>query len=67
MQFCIEITRETAASKKVIYCSFVEAISPAHAKQKATMLLNLYATRGANGARVLNPENEVIFKLHGNA
>jgi hypothetical protein len=49
----------------MIHCSIVDGITPAHAKQKAAMLLNLYAARGANRARVLNPKNEVIFKLHG--
>jgi hypothetical protein len=65
MQFCIEITRDTTVSSKRIHCSIVDATTPAHAKKKAAMLLNLYAARGANKARVLNPKNEVIFKLHG--
>jgi hypothetical protein len=65
MQFCIEITRDTAVSSKMIHCSIVDAISPVHAKKKAAILLNLYAARGANNTRVLNPKNEVIFKLHG--
>jgi hypothetical protein len=63
VQFCIEITRETTVSSKLIHCSIVDAISPLHARKKAAMLLNLYAARGANSARVLNPKNEVIFRL----
>jgi hypothetical protein len=63
MQFRIEITRETAISRKVIYCATVDEISPAHAQKKAAMLLNLYAGRGANCACVLNPKDEVIFRL----
>jgi hypothetical protein len=43
MQFCIEITRETLGSRKMIDCSIVDAICPAHAKKKAAMLLSLYA------------------------
>jgi hypothetical protein len=63
MQFRIEITSETAISSKVIYCAIVDEISPARAKTKAAALLDLYTGRGANSARVLNPQNEVIFRL----
>ena len=63
MQFRIEITSETAISSKVIYCAIVDEISPARAKTKAAALLDLYTGRGANSARVLNPLNEVIFRL----
>jgi hypothetical protein len=63
MQFCIEITRETAVSSELIHCSIVDAITPSHTKKKAASLLHLYAIRGANNVRVLNPKNEVIFNI----
>jgi hypothetical protein len=63
MQFHIEITHETDISSKVIYLATVDEISPAHAKTKAAALLDLYAGRGAESARVLNPKNEMIFRL----
>jgi hypothetical protein len=63
MQFHIEITCETAISSKVIYAATVDEITPARAKTKAAALLDLYAWRGANTARILNSKNEVIFKL----
>ena len=63
MQYRIEITSETDTSSKVICRATVDEISPARAKTKAAALLDLYAGRGANSARVLNPKNEVIFTL----
>ena len=63
MQFRIEITCETDISSKVIYRATIDEITPVRAKMKAAALLNLYAGRGANSARVLNPKNEVIFRL----
>jgi hypothetical protein len=63
MQFHIEITCETDISSKVIYRATIDEITPARAKTKAATLLDLYAGRGANSARVLNPKNEVIFRL----
>jgi hypothetical protein len=63
MQFRIEITCETDISCKVIYRATIDEITAARAKMKAAALLDLYAGRGANSARVLNPKNEVIFKL----
>ena len=64
MKFHIEITRDTAGvSTKVIYRTIVDEMSPERAKTKAGALLNLYAGRGANCACVLNPKDEVIFRL----
>jgi hypothetical protein len=63
MQFRIEITCETDISSKVIYRATIDEITLVRAKMKAAALLNLYAGRGANSARVLNPKNEVIFRL----
>jgi hypothetical protein len=64
MKFHIEITRDTAGvSTKVIYRTIVDEISPERAKTKAGALLNLYAGRGANGARVLDQKNKELFKL----
>jgi hypothetical protein len=63
MQFRIEITCETEISSKLIYCTIVDEISPARAKTKAAALLDLYGGRGANSAAVMNPRNEVIFRL----
>jgi hypothetical protein len=63
MQFRIEITCETDISSKVIYRATIDEITSVRAKMKAAALLNLYAGRGANSARVLNPKNEVIFRL----
>jgi hypothetical protein len=63
MQFRIEITCETDISSKVIYRATIDEITAARAKTKAAALLDLYAGRGANSARVLNPKNEVIFRL----
>jgi hypothetical protein len=60
MQYRIEITSETDTSSKVICRATVDEISPARAKTKAAALLDLYAGRGANSARVLNL---VIFTL----
>ena len=66
MKFHIEITRDTAGvSTKVIYRTIVDEISPERAKTKAGALLNLYAGRGANSARVLTrtPNAHVASKL----
>jgi hypothetical protein len=63
MQFRIEITCETEISSRLIYCAVVDEISPARAKTKAAALLDLYTGRGANSAAVMNPKNEVIFRL----
>jgi hypothetical protein len=63
MQFRIEITCETQVGSKLIYCAVVDEISPACAKTKAAALLGLYAERGANNAAVINPSDEVIFRL----
>jgi hypothetical protein len=64
MKFHIEITRDTAGvSTKVIYRTIVDEMSPERAKTKAGALLNLYAGRGANGARVLDQKNKELFKL----
>ena len=60
----IEITHDTAGvSTKVIYRTIVDEMSPERAKTKAGALLNLYAGRGANGARVLDQKNKELFKL----
>ena len=58
MQFRIEITCETDISSKVIYRATIDEITLVRAKMKAAALLDLYAGRGANSARVLNPKNE---------
>jgi hypothetical protein len=50
-------------SSKVIYRATIDEITGARAKMKAAALLDLYAGRGANSARVLNPKNEIIFRL----
>jgi hypothetical protein len=63
MQFLIEITFETDISSELIYRATIDEITAARAKMKAAALLDLYAGRGANSARVLNPKNEVIFRL----
>jgi hypothetical protein len=64
MKFHIEITRDTAGvSTKVIYRTIVDEMSPERAKTKAGALLNLYAGRGANSARVLDQKNKELFKL----
>jgi hypothetical protein len=63
MQFHIEITCETDICSKVIYRATIDEITAVRAKTKAAALLDLYAGRGANSARVLNPKNEVIFRL----
>jgi hypothetical protein len=55
MQFRIEITCENI-SGKVIYRATIDEITSVRAKMKAAALLNLYAG-------VLNPKNEVIFRL----
>jgi hypothetical protein len=60
MQFRIEITCETDISSELIYRATIDEITAARAKMKAAALLDLYAGRGANSARVLNPKNEVI-------
>jgi hypothetical protein len=63
MQFRIETTRQTDKSSEVICRAIVDEITPVRAKTKAAALLDLYAGRGANRARVLNAKNEVIFRL----
>jgi hypothetical protein len=64
MQFHIEITCDAAGvSIKVIYRTVVDEMTPFRAKTKAGALLNLYAGRGANGARVLDQKNNELFKL----
>ena len=63
MKFNIEITRDSGIGTKVIYRTIVDEMSPERAKTKAGALLNLYAGRGANGARVLDQKNKELFKL----
>ena len=63
MKFHIEITRDTAGIKHQSDRTIVDEMSPERAKTKAGALLNLYAGRGANGARVLDQKNKELFKL----
>jgi hypothetical protein len=63
MKFHIEITRDDGISTKVIYRTIVDEMSPERAKTKAGALVNLYAGRGANSARVLDHKNQELFKL----
>ena len=64
MKFHIEIIRETAGiNAKVIYRTIVDEMSSERAKTKAGALLNLYAGRGANSARVLDQKSKELFKL----
>jgi hypothetical protein len=61
MKFQIEIISADAARARVVYRTTVDEMSPYRAKTKAAALLNLYAGRGANRARVLNDKNEELF------
>jgi hypothetical protein len=63
MKFHIEVVRDDAAPGEVVYRTTVDEMSPHRAKTKAAALLNLYAGRGANKARVLNDKNEELFIL----
>jgi len=62
MKFHIEIVRR-GGKTDVIYSATVDEMNPNRAKMKAAALLNLYAGRGANAARVLNDKNEELYKL----
>jgi len=63
MKFHIEITRDGGIGTKVIYRTIVDEMSPERAKTKAGALMNLYAGRGANGARVSDQKNKELFRL----
>jgi hypothetical protein len=63
MKFHIEITRDSGIGTKVIYRTIVDEMSPERAKTKAGALMNLYAGRGANGARVSDQKNKELFRL----
>lgn len=63
MKFHIEIVRRNGGNTDVIYSAAVEEMNPSRAKMKAAALLNLYAGRGANAARVLNDKKEELYKL----
>jgi hypothetical protein len=63
MEFHIEITRDNGIGTQVIYHTIVDEMSPERAKTKAGALINLYAGRGANGARVLDQKNKELFRL----
>jgi hypothetical protein len=63
MRFDIEIIRDTGGSTEVVYRTTIDEMSPDRAKAKAGGLLNLYAGRGANVARVLNEKNEELYRL----
>jgi hypothetical protein len=63
MKFHTEITRDSGIGTKVIYRTIVDEMSPERAKTKAGALMNLYAGRGANGARVLDQKNKELFRL----
>jgi hypothetical protein len=58
MRFHIEITRADGANTVVILRTSVDEMSPFRARVKAASLVSLYASRGANSARVLNDKNE---------
>jgi hypothetical protein len=60
MRFEIEIIRDNG---EVVYRVSVDEMSPKRAKTKAAELLNLYAGRGATGARVSNARKEELYKL----
>ena len=63
MNFHIEIIRDTSISTKVVYRTIVDEMSPQRAKIKAGALLNLYAGRGANSARVLGSQEPRTFQI----
>ena len=63
MKFHIEITRDSGIGTKVIYRTIVDEMSPERAKTKPGALMNLYAGRGANGARVSDQKNKELFRL----
>ena len=63
MKFRIEIIRDSAEPAEIVYRTTVNAMSPRWAQIKAAALLNRYASRGANKARVLNDKNEELFVL----
>jgi hypothetical protein len=63
MKFYIEIIRDDPVSAKVVYSTTVDEMSPSRAKTKAATLINLYASRGANKARILNDKKEELFVL----
>jgi hypothetical protein len=60
LKFKIEIVRDDGS---VVYRVSVDEMSPNRAKTKATALVNLYASRGATGARVLNDKGQELYKL----
>jgi hypothetical protein len=59
MKFHIEIIH----ADDVVYRTTVDEMNPYRAKDKAVALLNVYALRGANKARVLNSRNDELFVL----
>jgi hypothetical protein len=63
MKFNIEVIRVDAAATEVVYRTTVDEMSPHRAQRKAAALLDLYAGRGANKARILNDKNEELFVL----
>ena len=60
MKFNIAILRDDGS---VVYRVSVDEMSPHRAKTKAAALMNLYAGRGATGARVLNDKKQELYKL----
>jgi hypothetical protein len=60
MRFSIEIIRNDG---EVVYRGAVDEMSSNHAKTKAAALVNLYAGRGATGARVLNEKGQELHTL----
>jgi hypothetical protein len=63
MKFHIEIVRDNGESGHYVYCTTVDEMSPDRARTKAAELLNLYAGRGATGARVSNDKDEELYRL----
>jgi hypothetical protein len=59
----IEITRANDGNTVIVHRTSVDEMNPYRARVKATNLLNLYAGRGADGARVLNDKNEELYKF----
>jgi hypothetical protein len=59
MKFHIEIVRDNG---EVVYRAVVDEMSQHRAETKAAALLNLYAGRGATGARVLNDKNKELYR-----
>jgi hypothetical protein len=63
MWFHIQIVRESGSGRVVLHKATVEEMRPLRAKVTAATLLDFYSSRGANVVRVLNDQNEELYKL----